>query len=126
MFIEGPERLTAVDVYTGRILWQNKLKSGISLGRRANWNTSGFHLTLARDAIYLTYEKECVLFDPATGKQIGKITLPDPDDSFGRIRIQDELMIVPVFRNVDIYGDVPVKLLAMNRPRRYRSMDKTQ
>ena len=115
MFIEGPERLTAVDVYTGRILWQNKLKSGLSPGRRANWNSTGFHLTLARDAVYLTYEKECVLFDPATGAEIKKIRLPDPGDSFGRIRIQEDLMIVPVFRNVDVYGNVPVKILAMNR-----------
>jgi outer membrane protein assembly factor BamB len=115
MFIEGLQLLTAVDVYTGRILWQNKLRSGLSPGRRANWNSTGFHLTLAHDAVYLTYEKECLLLDPASGAQIAKITLPEPNDSFGRIRIDDDRMIVPVFRNVDAYGNVPVKILALDR-----------
>jgi len=115
MFIEGPEKLTAVDVYTGRVLWQNKLRPGLSPGRRANWNATGFHLTLADDAVYLTYEKECLLFDPESGREIAKITLPDREDSFGRIRVDQNRIIAPVFREVETYGKVPVKIMALDR-----------
>ncbi|MGI9458241.1 MAG: PQQ-binding-like beta-propeller repeat protein, partial [Aeoliella sp.] len=115
MFIEGPERLTAVDVYTGRILWQNKLRTGLSPGRRANWSSTGFHLTIASDAVYLTYEKECILYDPATGAEINRLRLPEREDSFGRIRIHEDTLIVPVFRQLDPYGEVPTKLMAIDR-----------
>ncbi len=115
MFIEGPQKLTAVDVYTGRILWQVPLKDGLSPGRRANWRSTGFHFVAAEDGIYLTYEKACLVYDPATGEKRAELKLPEEEDRFGRIRIWKDLLIVPVFGRVEKYGDVPVKIVAMDR-----------
>ncbi len=115
MFIEGPQKLTAVDVYTGRILWQVPLESGVSPGRRANWTSTGFHFVAAKDGIYLTYEKTCIVYDPATGKKITELKLPEEKDRFGRVRIWKERLIVPVFVSVEKYGDVPVKIISMDR-----------
>ncbi len=115
MFIEGPRKLTAVDIYTGRILWQVPLKDGLSPGRRANWASTGFHFVAATDGIYLTYEKVCLVYDPATGEKIDELRLPEEEDRFGRIRISNDLLIVPVFGTVEKYGDVPVKIVAMDR-----------
>ena len=98
MFMEGPERLTAVDVYTERILWQMPLKEGLSRGRRANWTSTGFHLMASSEAIHLTYESTCMVLDPATGELTTELHLPDSEDMFSRIRIHEDLLIAPVFR----------------------------
>ncbi|MFT5526270.1 MAG: outer membrane protein assembly factor BamB [Pirellulaceae bacterium] len=116
MFIQGPEVFTAVDVYTGRILWQNKIVSGLSPGRRANWEATGFHFVAEKDAIYLAFPDECVQLDPATGKEVGTFALPEEGDQWGRIRIWKDQMIVPVFRKVA--GEkslVPSKLICLDR-----------
>ncbi len=115
MFIEGPQKLTAVDVYTGRILWQVPLQEGLSPGRRGTWRSTGFHFVADEDGIYLTYEKKCLVYNPATGEKVAELTLPEEKDRFGRIRIWKDLLIVPVFDTVQQYGDVPVKIVAMDR-----------
>jgi outer membrane protein assembly factor BamB len=115
MFLQGPGVLTAVDVYTGRILWQNKIPSGVSPGRRANWGPSGFHFVALKDALYLTYPDKCLVLDPKTGKQAGEFRLPEEADRWGRIRVVEELIITPVFQSVKKSGDLPVKLIGMDR-----------
>ena len=101
MFVQGPEKLTAMDVYTGRILWKTPIPAGLSPGRRGWISVTGFHFVAVEDAIYLTYERSCVRLDPATGKQLGEFRLPDPGDYWGTIRIAGDLLVVPVFRTVD-------------------------
>ncbi|MEC9093566.1 MAG: PQQ-binding-like beta-propeller repeat protein, partial [Planctomycetota bacterium] len=115
MFIQGPQKLTAVDVYTGRILWQIPLKKGLSPGRRATWGSTGFHFLATADRVYLTYEKVCRVLDAATGNQTTEIKLPDPDYGIGRIRIWNDLLIVPSFTNHKDFGPVPTRISAINR-----------
>lgn len=115
MFIQGPKKLTAVDVYTGRILWQIPIPDGISPGRRANWSPSGFHFVAVKDGVYLAFSDKCVKLDPKSGEQLAEFTLPEKGDKWGRIRIVDELMIVPVFHRSENHGSVPSRLLAMDR-----------
>lgn len=115
MFIQGPQLLTAVDVYTGRILWQKPIPAGDSPGRRANWKPTGYHLVAVRDSVYLAFPETCVRFDPKTGKQLAEFKLPDEEDQWGRIRIQDDLLIVPAFGPVKGRDRQPRKLVAMNR-----------
>jgi len=115
MFLQGPEILTAVDVYTGRILWQNKIPKGISPGRRANWSPAGFHFVAHTDALYLTYPDKCLVLDPKTGKKTGEFSFPDKEDRWGRIRIVKDMIVVQVFRSVKGRGNLPVKLVGMNR-----------
>ncbi|MCH2375372.1 MAG: PQQ-binding-like beta-propeller repeat protein, partial [Planctomycetes bacterium] len=101
IFLQGPEKLTAVDVYTGRILWQIPIATGLSPGRRGWISVTGFHFVAIPDGIYLTYERSCVRLDPATGKQLSEFRLPNADDHWGRVRIVGDRLIVPVFRPVD-------------------------
>ncbi|MCH7727262.1 MAG: PQQ-binding-like beta-propeller repeat protein, partial [Planctomycetes bacterium] len=115
MFIQGPEVFTAVDVYTGRILWQNRLAKGITPGRRANWGPAGFHFVAVKDAIYLAFPNKCVRLDPATGKEVSEFKLKNDKDLWGRIRVWKDQIIVPVFQPVEGGGPVPKKLIAMDR-----------
>lgn len=133
MFIQGPGKMTAVDVYTGRILWQIPLKDDddYRAGRRGNdfeKHLSGFHFLVVEDSIYLVHEKSCLRLDPATGKQLAEFKLSDPADDWGRIRVKDDLLIAVVFRKIDADKEklpdarkllagqrAPVEIQALNR-----------
>ncbi len=133
MFIQGPGKMTAVDVYTGRILWQILLRDDDDYrpGRRGNdfeKHLSGFHFLVVEDSIYLVHEKSCLRLDPATGKQLAEFKLPDPADDWGRIRVKDDLLITVVFRTLDADKEklpdarkllagqrAPVEIMALNR-----------
>ena len=133
MFIQGPGKLTAVDVYTGRILWQIPLQGDDSYrpGRRGNdfdQQLSGFHFLAVEDSVYLVQEKSCLRLDPATGERMSEFKLSDPEDDWGRIRVKDDLLITVVFRTLDADKEKlpdarkllagqnsPVKILALNR-----------
>lgn len=115
MLIQGPGKFTAVDVYTGRILWQKKLPTGDSPGRRANWKPTGFHFVGLNDAIYLAFPEKCLRIDPRTGETLDEFTLPEKNEQWGRIRIWKDLLIVQAFRETQDAGKQPARLLAMNR-----------
>ena len=106
MFIQGPGKMTAVDVYTGRILWQLPLegKANYLPGRRGNdfeGSLAGYHFLAVEDAIYLVHEKSCLKLDPTTGEQINEFKLQKPNDDWGRIRVVDNKLIAEVFRDID-------------------------
>jgi outer membrane protein assembly factor BamB len=106
MFIQGPGKMTAVDVYTGRILWQLPLTGEANYlpGRRGNdfeGSLAGYHFLAVEDAIYLVHEKSCLKLDPTTGEQINEFKLQKPDDDWGRIRVVDNKLIAEVFRDID-------------------------
>jgi outer membrane protein assembly factor BamB len=115
MLIQGPEKFTAVDVYTGRLLWQKKLPKGTSPGRRANWKPTGYHFVAVKDAIYLAYADKCLKLDPKNGKTLDEFNLPQDGETWGRIRIWKDMLIAQVFRNVEGQGSQPAKLLTLNR-----------
>ncbi|MBX7166189.1 MAG: PQQ-binding-like beta-propeller repeat protein [Pirellulales bacterium] len=115
IFINGPEKLTAVDVYTGRLLWQVPLSSGRSLGRAGNFTVSGFHFVATHDALYLVQDKHCLKIDPASGATQATFTLPDKSDRWGRIRLADDRLIVEVFRELGPREPVPARVVAIDR-----------
>lgn len=120
MFIQGPGKLSAVDVYTGRILWQVPLKDDDNYrpGRRGNdfeKVLAGFHFLVVSDGIYIVHKKSCLRIDPATGKRLSEFKLPNKEDDWGRIRVQDDLLITEVFRDVPKLGKLAVELAALNR-----------
>ncbi len=115
MFIQGPGKLTAVDVYTGRILWQNKIPKGKSPGRGSNWGPTGYHFVIADDAFYLTHLDKCARIDPATGKQLSTFALPDSKDRWGRIRVWKNQIIAAVFTETEEHGVRPSKLVSVDR-----------
>lgn len=125
MFLQGPGKLTSVDVYTGRILWQIPLKETPedNPGRRGqgyNGTVVGHHFIVVKDGLYLvTSQNTCLRIDPATGKTLAVMKLPNPDDQWGRIRIHEDLMLTSAFRVSkkigEKYGKLPLELVAMNR-----------
>ena len=72
MFIEGPTKLVAVDIYTGRILWEVHSKAFASMTR----GRGGCHTVGASDGIYVSTRKAIFRFDPATGKLMSEFSLP--------------------------------------------------
>lgn len=106
MFLQGPGKMTAVDVYTGRILWQLPLEGTANYlpGRRGNdfeGSLAGYHFLAVEDALYLVHGKSCRKLDPATGEQINEFKLQKPEDDWGRIRVVDNKLIAEVFRDID-------------------------
>ena len=124
MFIQGPGKLTAVDVYTGRILWQTPLEYNENYNpeRRGNdfeKSLAGFHFLAVDDAIYLTLGREILRIDPVDGKIVSKFTPPSESDEWGRIRVEDDVLLASICRDGEALGEspgkLPVELVAMNR-----------
>jgi outer membrane protein assembly factor BamB len=120
MFIQGPSKMTAVDVYTGRILWQTPIKEEKenNPGRAGNdfeRVLAGFHFLVVEDGMYIANRKTCLRLDPATGKLLGTFTLPDNQAEWGRIRVWEDTLIVNSYRDVEGKGKLPTDLVAMDR-----------
>lgn len=124
MFIQGPGKLTAVDVYTGRILWQIPLEHNedYNPGRRGNdfeKHLTGFHFVAVEDALYLVLGRDVLRIDPVDGRIVSKFTTASPSDEWGRIRVQGDRLLGAVCRDYQAegksYGKLPVELVAINR-----------
>ena len=102
LFIEGPDSLRALDVYTGGVLWQVNLPD---LGRPYN-NTShqpganarGSNYVSVSDGIYVAHGQGCLRLDPATGETLDTFRLPVPEGtsgppSWGYIGVWEDLLI---------------------------------
>ena len=61
------EKLTAIDVFTGRTLWQAALPFP---------HSPTDQMVTAGDAVYVTGGRDCVALDPQTGKETWRISLP--------------------------------------------------
>ncbi len=112
MFVQGPGQLTAIDVYTGRVLWSREIIDGgggvrnrydlskVSGDRMGNpiFGTppTGYHFLVDEDALYLAYPDRCLVLSPRSGEDIGVLKLPSDSDEWGRIRAYRDLLIVPV------------------------------
>ncbi|MFN4257745.1 MAG: PQQ-binding-like beta-propeller repeat protein [Gemmataceae bacterium] len=80
LIIEGVDLFRALDIYTGRILWETKLPG---VGRfydisahQPGANASGTNFISTSDGIYVAYGKKCVRLDPDTGKITALFALP--------------------------------------------------
>ena len=78
--VEGPDMLRALDVYTGRLLWEAELPG---LGRpydstlhQPGANALGSNYVTLGDAVYVVYRGRCLKLDGATGKQVASFALP--------------------------------------------------
>jgi len=80
LIIEGTDRLRALDVYTGRVLWDAMLPK---LGRpydntshQPGANAIGSNFVSVRDGIYVAHGRKCLRLDPATGKTLAAFEFP--------------------------------------------------
>ena len=118
MFVQGPRRLTAIDIYTGRVLWKVDLRDGSGPGRRGNFfdiYRLGFHCVAVEDSIYLVYEDVCLRLDPKTGETLAELKLPDPADKWGKVRVYEDMLIATLFREHPEMGLLPRAVTAVQR-----------
>ncbi|NQT86542.1 hypothetical protein HQ560_07250, partial [bacterium] len=80
IFIEGADSLRAMDVYTGRVLWERELP-GLgapydSTSHQPGANAVGSNYASAQDAVYVAYGPKLLRLDPATGATAAEFALP--------------------------------------------------
>ncbi|MFK5921897.1 MAG: PQQ-binding-like beta-propeller repeat protein [Verrucomicrobiota bacterium] len=115
MFIVGPKGPAAVDIYTGRMLWETHSDafSAMTRFRGGHWAPGGCHTIGAKDGLYVSTQKSIIRFDPATGDVISEFHLPQdaPKDArWGRPRIWKQLIITSI-----IHEDRDIRLLALDQ-----------
>ena len=116
MFVQGPGGLTAIDIYTGRILWQIPLRQGSGPGRRGNFfevHKPGYHYVAVHDGLYLVYPEVCLHVDPRNGETLSEFRLPDERAQWGKVRVWKELLIVSVFQLTAKEGRLPKMVTAV-------------
>ncbi|MDA1180423.1 MAG: PQQ-binding-like beta-propeller repeat protein, partial [Planctomycetota bacterium] len=117
MIVQGPNKLTSIDIYTGEILWQRALRNGSGPGREGNFfdgENPGFHFVATQEFAYLVYPDMCLVLNSQTGATVNEFHLPQQDDQWGKIRIWKDLLLVTVFQQTP-QGLLPRAIQAMNR-----------
>jgi outer membrane protein assembly factor BamB len=102
IIIEGVDKLRAVDVYSGRLLWETKLP-GVgafynNLAHQPGANSSGTNYISLCDGIYVAYGNSCLRLDPGTGKTLSEFKLPpnvrgSPASRWGYINVYGDYLI---------------------------------
>jgi outer membrane protein assembly factor BamB len=80
LIIEGADMIRAVDVYTGRMLWQRDLP-GVgaaydNTNHQPGANARGSNYVSLPDSVYVAFGTQCLRLDPATGKTLKAFRLP--------------------------------------------------
>jgi outer membrane protein assembly factor BamB len=122
LFIEGRDMLRAVDVYTGRLLWQREIKNlGLfhdNTRHHPGAGLTGGNYVSQADGIYVITPESCQVLDPASGKTIRTLKLPDQDGAkakWGWMTIDGDLLIAAtqplnVHRPILKRGEKPPKI----------------
>ncbi len=101
LFIEGRDIMRAVDVYTGRLLWERKIKD---LGRfydntlhHPGAGQIGSNYISLLDGVYVITPESCQVLDPASGKTVRTLSLGDNSkDKWGWITIDGDLLAAAI------------------------------
>jgi len=96
LVIEGPDMLRAVDVYTGRVLWETEMKGlGEYYNKTIHFAGAGEigsnYVTLA-DSVYAVYGGEIRKLDATNGKLTRTFKLED-GANFGHISVQGDVLV---------------------------------
>lgn len=116
MFMHGDSRITAADVYTGRILWDRELpsvrafqnlRSNVDPGppyEKSGETTKRAAVVAHPDGLYLAYGQTLHLWESATGKALAEFTVPASDSSqnghekeslfLGDLRLEGDVLVV--------------------------------
>ena len=119
LIIQGMNTLSARDVYTGRVLWKREFDDlgtfdvyfdttydNTPLNTKYNQvhipgaNGRGTNYVVTSDRVYLLKGPVCLMLDPATGKDVGRIELPPNADGtipeWGFIGVYEDLLFAGV------------------------------
>jgi outer membrane protein assembly factor BamB len=98
LFIEGRDMIRAVDVYTGRLLWERQFRD---LGRfydntshQPGANEIGSNYVTVSDGVYVVYADTIHVLDPATGEIKKKISMPGQEKpNWGTIMVWEDILL---------------------------------
>jgi outer membrane protein assembly factor BamB len=98
LFIEGRDMLRAVDVYTGRLLWERDFTD---LGRyydntdhQPGANEIGSNYVSVSDGVYVVYGDKIHVLDPATGRTSKEFSMPHEDrPQWGTIAVWEDILL---------------------------------
>jgi outer membrane protein assembly factor BamB len=106
LFIEGRDILRAVDIYTGRLLWERRFPGWGAFfdtgSKQLGSHEIGDNYASAPDAVCVITPAQCLALDPATGQTIREFETParvGEDANWGSVRILDD-MLVAVLRPI--------------------------
>ncbi|MEO2026731.1 MAG: PQQ-binding-like beta-propeller repeat protein [Fuerstiella sp.] len=116
MFFQGPDRLFAVDVYTGRVIWQIKIephqtpyrKDGSPVGNYGWRKPLWYSIVALEDGIYLANGSQIPVLNPATGNHERTISLPAGHEYVKDIRCTGGILL----------AITPTSVLAWDRSRK--------
>jgi len=98
LFIEGRDMLRAVDVYTGRLLWERQFQ-GIgkyydNTSHQPGANEIGGNYVSVSDAVYVVRGSAIHVLDPATGRTTKEFSMPqDEKPQWGMMMIWEDLLL---------------------------------
>lgn len=102
LIIEGTDMLRAMDIYTGRVLWEASLpgigKMYNNLAHQPGANATGSNFISMPDGIYVVQGKNCFRLDVATGKKVAEFQLPvapgaKEPPSWGYINVFEDYLV---------------------------------
>jgi outer membrane protein assembly factor BamB len=98
LFIEGRNMLRAVDVYTGRLLWEREFRDlgeyYDNTSHQPGANEIGSNYVSLSDAVYVVYGDTIHVLDPATGKTTKEFSMPGEDKpNWGTLLVWEDLLI---------------------------------
>jgi outer membrane protein assembly factor BamB len=102
LFIEGVDLLRAIDIYTGRLLWEAKLPGVGALydntAHQPGANATGTNFVAMPDGVYVAYRSQCLKLDPDSGQTIARYQLPTAAGSktaplWGYLNVSDEYLV---------------------------------
>jgi outer membrane protein assembly factor BamB len=100
LFIEGRNILRAVDVYTGRLLWETEFEDlgefYDKTGHQPGANEIGSNYVSVSDAVYVAYGDKIHVLDPATGASRKQFAMPGSDrPRWGSLVVWEDLLLAP-------------------------------
>ncbi|MCD6365718.1 MAG: PQQ-binding-like beta-propeller repeat protein, partial [Planctomycetes bacterium] len=101
LFIEGRNLMRAVDVYTGRVLWERHIKDvGKFYDHTAHYPGAGeigSNYVSLSDSLYVLLPGKCLKLRADTGETITEFSLPSPDGEkppvWGWMTVCDDLLV---------------------------------
>jgi outer membrane protein assembly factor BamB len=98
LFIEGRNMLRAVDVYTGRLLWERQFqdlgKFYDNTSHQPGANEIGSNYVSVSDGVYVVYGNNIHVIDPATGLTTKEFSMPHEEKPrWGTIAVWEDLLL---------------------------------
>jgi len=98
LFIEGRNMIRAVDVYTGRLLWERHFddlgKFYDNTSHQPGANEIGSNYVTVSDAVYIVHGDNIHVLDPATGRTMNEFSIPGDDrPNFGSLAVWQDILL---------------------------------